>query len=92
MLRHLIQRLRSVGVTVIFSGLKRQIFDVLHRAHIFNYIGKENIFATEDMAIEDIYHRLGKEGDDAILLHHHDPTVSHFDRFQARSNTKSQTP
>ncbi|HEY9051394.1 MAG TPA: SulP family inorganic anion transporter [Gammaproteobacteria bacterium] len=67
-LHHLVQRLRGNNITLVFSGLKKQIFDVLRNAHLYEYIGEENIFATEDMALVDIYKRLGKEGDDAILL------------------------
>lgn len=67
-LHHLVQRLRSSNITLVFSGLKKQIFDVLRNAHLYEYIGEENIFATEDMALVDIYKRLGKEGDEAILL------------------------
>lgn len=67
-LHHLVQRLRSNNITLVFSGLKKQIFDVLRNAHLYEYIGEENIFATEDMALVDIYKRLGKEGDEAILL------------------------
>ncbi|MDH5735675.1 MAG: sodium-independent anion transporter, partial [Gammaproteobacteria bacterium] len=65
---HLMERLRSNGITLVFSGLKKQIFDVVRATHLFDSIGKENFFATEDMALEDIYRRLGKEGEDAILL------------------------
>lgn len=65
---HLIERLRSNGITLVFSGLKKQILDVMRNSHLFEILGQENFFATEDMALEDIYRRLGKEGDDAILL------------------------
>ncbi|TNF35614.1 MAG: sulfate permease [Gammaproteobacteria bacterium] len=74
-LHHLVERLRSNNITLVFSGLKKQIFDVLRNAHLFEYIGEENIFATEDMALVDIYRRLGREGDDAILLRRAEPVV-----------------
>ncbi len=57
-LRHLVERLQSSGVTIVFSGLKRQILRVMHRTRLFDVIGRENIFATEDMALESIYERL----------------------------------
>jgi len=66
---HLISRLRSNGITLVFSGLKKQILDVMRCTHLFETLGQENFFATEDMALEDIYRRLGKEGKDAILLY-----------------------
>ena len=61
-LHHLIQRLRDNGITVVFSGLKRQILRVMINAKLIDFIGRDNIFPTEDMALSDIYHRLQKEG------------------------------
>ena len=53
--RHLVERLRASGITVLFSGLKKQVIDVMHATHLFDYIGRENIFATADLAIEAAY-------------------------------------
>ena len=53
--RHLVERLRASGITVLFSGLKKQVIDVMHATHLFEYIGRENIFATADLAIEAAY-------------------------------------
>jgi sulfate permease, SulP family len=52
---HLVERLRSNGITVMFSGLKKQVIDVMHATHLFDYIGQPNIFATADQAIEAAY-------------------------------------
>lgn len=57
-LRHLIERFRDNDVTMVFSGLKRQVLRVMHRTKLFDTIGRDNIFATEDMALESIYERL----------------------------------
>lgn len=57
-LRHIIERLRDSGLTIAFSGLKRQVLRVMHRTKLFDVIGRENIFATEDMALEAIYERI----------------------------------
>lgn len=65
---HLIDRLKDNGVTLVFSGLKKQILDVMNNSHLMDVLGQENFFATEDMALEDIYRRLGKEGTDRILM------------------------
>jgi len=65
---HLIDRLKDHGVTLVFSGLKKQILDVMRNSHLMDVLGQENFFATEDMALEDIYKRLGKEGADRILM------------------------
>lgn len=59
-LRHIIERLRDSGITIAFSGLKRQVLRVMHRTKLFDVIGRENIFATEDMALEAIYERIWK--------------------------------
>ena len=57
-LRHLVERFQPSGVTLVFSGLKRQVLRVMHRTKLFDVIGRDNIFATEDMALESIYERL----------------------------------
>lgn len=57
-LRHLVERFQSADVTLVFSGLKRQVLRVMHRTKLFDVIGRDNIFATEDMALESIYERL----------------------------------
>jgi len=74
-LRHLVERFQSSGVTLVFSGLKRQVLRVMHRTKLFDVIGRDNIFATEDMALESIYERIrsgkiegGEDTDEAPLL------------------------
>ena len=68
--RHLIERLRDNGITLVFSGLKKQILDVMRKSHLLDILGDENFFATEYMALKNIYQRLGKEGNDAVLMPH----------------------
>jgi SulP family sulfate permease len=58
---HLVERLREGGMQVVFSGLKKQILDVMRSTGLFDLIGQENIFATEDQAIAAIQARLGEE-------------------------------
>lgn len=70
---HLIDRLKDHNVTLVFSGLKKQILDVMRNSHLMDVLGQENFFATEDMALEDIYKRMGKEGADRILMPHPAP-------------------
>lgn len=57
-LNHLIDRLSANGITMILSGLKRQVLQVMHRTHLSEKIGRENLFATEEMALDAIYERL----------------------------------
>jgi len=59
-LRHLVERLAENNVTVIFSGLKRQILQVLRATGLSNIIGEQHIFPDEDMAFDAIYDMLGQ--------------------------------
>ena len=67
-IHHLLERLQSNGITLVFSGLKKQILDVMRKTYLYEKLGDDNFFATEDMAIVDIYKRLGIEGDEAVLM------------------------
>ena len=60
--RHLVEGLRSSGITVAFSGLKKQVLDVMHATGLFEVIGAEHIFPNEDQALAAIYRGLGREG------------------------------
>ena len=55
---HLVRRMEANGITMVFSGLKRQVLQVMHRTNLFDHIGNENIFATEGQALASIYERL----------------------------------
>ena len=54
-IHHMVERLRSSGIRVVFSGLKKQVIDVMHHSGLFDYISQENIFPDEDKALESIY-------------------------------------
>ncbi len=58
-MHHLVERLRENGIEVIFSGLKKQVLDVMRSTELFHLIGQDHIFATEDQAIEAIAQQLG---------------------------------
>lgn len=64
-MHHLTERLRETGVTMVFSGLKRQILKVMHKTGLFAEVGAENIHATENMALEAIYSRLDDDDFDS---------------------------
>lgn len=57
-IHHLVQRLRENGITMVFSGLKLQILQVMERTGLAEFIGAENIFRTEDLALETIRERM----------------------------------
>ena len=67
MVHHLVERLRESGIELVFSGLKRQILDVMRATGLFDLIGQNNIFATEDQAIAAIYARLGVSASDDLF-------------------------
>ncbi len=64
---HLVSRLRDGGMQIVFSGLKKQVLDVMRHTGLFDLIGQENIFATEDHAIAAIYERLGETAADDLF-------------------------
>ncbi len=63
-IRSLYERLRDNGVTLVFSGLKKQVLDVMHHTGLFDEIGQKRIFAHEDMALAAICEWLGEAGKD----------------------------
>ncbi|MFZ5524439.1 MAG: SulP family inorganic anion transporter [Pseudomonadota bacterium] len=64
-IHHVVERLRANGIRVVFSGLKKQVVDVMHHSGLFDYVGQENIFADEDMALDSIYAEVLKVVPDA---------------------------
>jgi len=54
MIRHLARRLQQNGVTMVFSGLKRQVLGVMEKTGLYAVIGAQNFFRTEDAALEAI--------------------------------------
>ena len=62
-MRHLVERLRDGGVNVVFSGLKKQVLDVMRHTGLFDEIGQDNIFANEDMALDSIHARMGTDAE-----------------------------
>jgi SulP family sulfate permease len=64
---HLVERLRESGVELVFSGLKKQVLDVMRSTGLIDLVGQHNIFATENQALAAIYERLGEEAADDLL-------------------------
>jgi SulP family sulfate permease len=69
-IHHLVERLRDAGVTLVFSGLKKQVVDVMRATGLYQLIGEDNLFATEDMALDAISRRIcaTEPGADLCLL------------------------
>jgi len=65
-LHHLVERLHENNVTVVFSGLKRQILEVMRASSLHEIVGEQNIFPNEDMALDEIYNRLGVDASGSV--------------------------
>jgi sulfate permease, SulP family len=66
-IHHLVERLRGAGITLVFSGLKKQVLDVMRATGLFEAIGQDKIFATVDLAIAAIYEQLGEDAADDLF-------------------------
>ena len=64
-IRHLVERLHTSGVTMVFSGLKKQVLDIMQTTGLYGEISAENFFRTEDLAIETLHERIGDASFDA---------------------------
>ncbi len=68
-LHQVVERMQEIGLQVVFSGLKKQVLDVMRSTGLFQTIGQDNIFATEDQALASVRERLGADvTDDAFLV------------------------
>jgi sulfate permease, SulP family len=69
MLHNLLSHLHESGVETIFSGLKKQVLDVMRATGLYQLIGgDDNIFATEEQALAAISHRLGETAENDALF------------------------
>jgi SulP family sulfate permease len=58
MLMLLVDRFRANGLTLVFSGIKKQVREVMDRTGLTSHIGAQNIFATDREAVETLLSRL----------------------------------
>jgi SulP family sulfate permease len=66
-IHHLVERLHAAGITLVFSGLKKQVLDVMRATGLFEAIGQDKLFATVDQAIAAIYEQLGEAAADDLF-------------------------
>lgn len=59
MIANLVTRFRNTGITLAFSGLKQQVYDVVERTGLLRQIGEDNVFAADREAWEALSRRLG---------------------------------
>ncbi len=58
-LAHLADRLKVAGISLLFTGLKKQTLEVLQRTGLYDHIGAESFFRTEDQALDFVWKKLG---------------------------------
>ncbi len=63
-IRHLVQRLRDAGISVVFSGLKQQVLQVMRNTGLYDFIGEANLYRSEERAIDAIFTRIDDPGFD----------------------------
>ena len=55
---NLVKRLRECGITLMISGTKKQILDVMEYTGLAKTIGDTNIFSADKLAVEALYLRV----------------------------------
>ena len=60
-IRGIHERLHEAGVTLVFSGLKKQVLDVMRNTGLIDEIGAGNFYPSEDHALAAIYEILGED-------------------------------
>ncbi|MBI3479992.1 MAG: SulP family inorganic anion transporter [Nitrosomonadales bacterium] len=58
-LNSLAKQLYDNGITMVFSGLKMQVLEVMERTGLIETIGKDNIYSTDKIALEALQARVG---------------------------------
>jgi SulP family sulfate permease len=62
----LIDRLRSGGTDVYFSGLNERVVDTLHRSHLYEKIGQDHVFMTVTQAVEAVWSKTHEGSDETV--------------------------
>jgi SulP family sulfate permease len=66
-IHHLVERLNSIGVVMLFAGLKKQVLDVMQATGLHALLGEKRFFSTADKALRMIYSRAENLGEDDAL-------------------------
>jgi SulP family sulfate permease len=64
-IHHLVRRLQDAGIALLFSGLKRQVIQIMENTGLYGAIGSESLFRTEDQALAAIYEKISDASFDA---------------------------
>ena len=60
----LVDRVRTAGIEISFSGLNESVLDVLERTHLIERIGREHIYSTMEQAIRAVHAHAHVAGDE----------------------------
>ena len=52
MIMLLAERLEKIGITLLFTGLKRQVLAVVQRTGLYARLGAQRFFRSDDQALE----------------------------------------
>jgi SulP family sulfate permease len=66
-IHHLVERLSENGIVVLFSGLKKQVHDVMRATGLRDIIGEKRFFSTAEQALAAIYSRAENAGEEDPL-------------------------
>ncbi|MEO5339195.1 MAG: SulP family inorganic anion transporter [Magnetococcus sp. MYC-9] len=61
-IHHVVERLNEHGIVVIFSGIKKQVLDVMRATGLLHKVGEDHIFSTAEQALEFIFAHNGSAG------------------------------
>jgi len=61
MITHLAERLEKVGITLLFTGLKKRVLEVFQRTGLFDKLGAGRFFRTDVLALEFAWSQIGNE-------------------------------
>ncbi len=59
MITHLAERLQKVGITLLFTGLKRQVLEMFQRTGLSDKLGADSFYRTDDQALEFAWAQIG---------------------------------
>ncbi|MFZ3048284.1 MAG: sodium-independent anion transporter, partial [Desulfatirhabdiaceae bacterium] len=60
----LVERIRSAGVDISFSGVNESVMRVLKRTHLLAKIGVDHVFPNMEKAIQQIHESAHRDGDE----------------------------
>ncbi len=60
----LVDRVRTAGIEISFSGVNESVMDVLERTHLIERIGRDHIFSTMEQAIRAVHAHAHDSGDE----------------------------